>query len=174
MPSPRGFQARSPRRTKKWGNGPDSVQQAIAGTSDLLWSSGIILNNTPQATLMRIRGTLHLMGTLATSAGDGFSGASGIALVTGDAFAIGATAIPNPLTQADWDGWIWHSFWDVFNPLASSTAFVSSFTQVLQIDSKAMRKWSENFTLVGMSRMDEVGTATMTHSADTRVLVALP
>ena len=43
----------------------------------------------------------------ATSALDGFNGAFGIGLVTRQALAVGVSAVPTPLDEEDWDGWLY-------------------------------------------------------------------
>ncbi len=110
-----------------------------------------------------------------TAAGDGFQGALGICLVSNEAFVVGSAAIPGPLTDSDWDGWIWHDFFHVFSPAATLAAGAGDGAASVRgvIDSKAMRKWSEGYTLAAKVETVENGTATGEFWADTRVLVKL-
>ena len=126
-------------------------------------------------TVVRTRGLFTAMLTLATAAGDGFVGAIGIGIATFDALAIGVTALPAPIAQADWDGWLYWSPISVLNPIASSTQLISGVaTQRLTIDSKAMRKFTANMVIYAVVETIEIGTATMSMSFDTRMLVKLP
>jgi len=60
----------------------------------------------------------------------------GIGVVTEQAATAGAGAFPNPVTNADWDGWL--AFYSMLITGGSNEANSPSLTQV--IDSKAMRK----------------------------------
>ena len=96
--------------------------------------------------------------------------AVGIGIVTNEAFAIGATAIPGPISEADWDGWMYHRFFDLHKGLADTTDGSSAIE--FEVDSKAMRKWDGGAeTLVGMVEAVEAGTASMDVFFDSRVLL---
>ena len=62
-------------------------------------------------TLVRTRGQLFATLAVSSAAGDGYTGVWGIGKVTAAAFAAGLTAIPTPITEADWDGWL---YWSTF------------------------------------------------------------
>ncbi len=165
----RAFPARGPRRTKKWGVGPENVDLTQSGTGAQGWSAGSILLGESQTTIIRIRGFQKITLLTATAAGDGFFGATGIGLVTNEAFAAGITALPSPLQTEDWDGWMFHSYWGVQAAVAAGVdTFGTSFN--LEIDSKAMRKHSEGYTLVGVNDVRELGTAVVEYQASTRIL----
>ena len=176
----RGFQGRIPARSKRivaWGFGPDFIQGVVAGTGKTLWSTAIALTGNPRATIVRIRGSLMLRLILATSVGDGFHGAIGLGVTTNEAFTAGAASIPGPVTQADWGGWMWHSFFQVLGIAAQSsgqdTARNITADIRMDIDSKAMRKFEDEQVLFGMVESTEVGVASMSVDADTRVLFKL-
>ena len=178
----RGFTGRNqvtrPKRTAKWGVGPKSEQQGISTTANTIWSAGVVQVTESQSTIVRIRGDLILFLVTAAATSDGFTGAVGIGLVTNEAFAIGATAIPNPETDSGWDGWMWHHFFNIFFPVFQVTVTADSdkpgpIYQRITIDSKAMRKWSIGYTLFGAIGTTESGIAVMELSADTRILVKL-
>ena len=117
---------------------------------------------------------------LATAAGDGFLGALGIGIVTTDAFDAGITAVPGPFSDSDWDGWIWHHFFQLRGIAVQSQGADVAINSVggtlrIPIDSKAMRIQSDNEVLFGMTETAvETGTAGMVVVADTRVLDKLP
>jgi len=75
------------------------------------------------------------------------TGAFGLAIVSDQAFAAGVASVPGPFSQADWDGWfVWRSF-DYALEAGDATGFrLISINQ--EVDSKAMRKISDNETIV--------------------------
>ena len=112
--------------------------------------------------------------TAATAVGDGFRGAVGIYMMTTAAFAIGPTAALGPLTEANSDMWLWHSFFDLRIITATIADGVNAVAanHRIEIDSKAMRKdFDPERVLVGVTEVVEVGTATMENHAEVRVLV---
>ena len=173
MASRRGFQPRSqirqPRRINKWGFGPDSIGQTVTASGSVLWTNGVQLGVEAAVTDIRLRGFAELLLSAGTAL-DGFRGALGIGYVSEEAFAIGITAIPTPVTDSDWGGWIWHQFFELHNPTA--TAGVESQLR-FNIDSKAMRKVTNNQLMVGVMEANETGVSSLTLHADTRVLSKL-
>ncbi len=83
------------------------------------------------------------------------------------------TVPPGPLTDAHWDSWIWHSFFDVraLTTTLADGVNAQAASVRLPVDSKAMRKWDPAETLVGMFEVVESGTAIITVSGDTRILL---
>ena len=172
----RGSPVRSlSRRATKWGLGPQEADGSTAATGQQLWSSAVALTTTPAATIVRIRGNAVIHLKTATAAGDGFRYGLGLGLVTAEAFAVGATAISGPLSEGEWDGWIWHRFGAVQFVIATIADGVNAATVVdrFVIDSKVMRKWTDGMLLVGMTETTELGTASMEAQIDSRVLVKL-
>jgi len=171
----RGFPHRSgTKRQTSWGIGPNAATTVLTGPVSTLWTNGVQLVGESRATVVRVRGVLliSLLGVAAAD-GDGFLGASGIGIVSLDAFTAGA--VPDPASDLEWPGWMWHSFFnvmdrDISDPAASAgTAF-----QRFDIDTKAMRKMGESEVLIGVTQLlVENGAATLDFSADTRVLIKL-
>ena len=111
--------------------------------------------------------------TVAAAAGDGFFGASGICVVSEDAFNVGVTAVPKPLDDDDSDLWLWHNFFDIAALSVTLTDGVNAMgaNLRLEIDSKAMRKgFDSKSVIVGVTQVVERGTATVEHHARTRIL----
>ena len=175
MASRRRFQPQAQRRSSKWAFGPDSLDQSISADGLVVWSNGSSIVNEPQATLVRTRGYVNIV--LKTSGGvsNGFAGALGIALFTTEAFAAGAASMFDPQIEADWDGWLWHQFFDVRTATATIAdgANANTISQRIEIDSKAMRKQTVDQVLVGLVGVVESGVATMSLNADTRCLYKL-
>ena len=100
---------------------------------------------------------------------DGFTGAIGIGIVTADAFAIGATAMPGPLSDMSFS-WLYHSFFNLFS-FATGQEFGQGMTGVrIAIDSKGMRIQDASEVLFGMVETTELGAAALEFVADTRTL----
>jgi len=122
-------------------------------------------------TLARIRGELLIAGSSGTTP-DSIRVAIGAGLVTDEAFAIGATAVPGPLASEEWDGWMWYQ--------AMSAQFRGgegqgrSFRFV--IDSKSMRKFDLDSVTLALiiEAAAEVGAVVLDVMVTTRTLVILP
>ena len=108
-----------------------------------------------------------------TSALDGFAEvALGLCVVTENAFGVGITAVPTPLTDIGWDGWLWHWAGSVYGPSTTVTNAEGSANVRIPIDSKAMRKFKETDVMLAVLEVSaEVGAAVLTAKMVTRVLV---
>ena len=168
----RGYPPRS-RRISDWGLGPqDTGDQSITGNTTVLWN----MSTTPanNITVVRTRGNFHVWleaggGTI----GDGFAGAAGIYMMTEDAFAVGATAALDPVTDASSDMWIWHHFFDIraISVTLGDGVNAGSAHQRIVIDSKAMRKdFDPDRVMVGVCQFIETGASAASFAADTRQL----
>ena len=168
---------RSTRRGVGWEEGPGGH-----AVTQLTNTGSTILNAGAQAlvddiTLMRTRGNAHVfLNGAATGAGAGYHGALGIGIVTAEAFAIGMTAMPVPITNLDWDGWLFHTFFDVHvnssmpaDPITSPAASVR-----LDVDSKAMRKLTSGDTIYAAVQVEESGTAVVDIYFESRMLIKAP
>ena len=73
-----------------------------------------------------------------------------MAVVSDQAVAAGIASIPGPFSEAFWDGWfVWRSFtWDYDFKDATGAQVTTIGSAVFEVDSKAMRKVSENETIV--------------------------
>jgi len=171
--SNRQFRGRSPRRTVGWGIGPgSSAATALSASGQSILGSGLIVGEVAKVTVVRLRGNLQAYLTATAAANDGFHCAVGIGIVTNEAFAIGPTALPGPLSEADWDGWFYHRIFDLHQGAenAVNTALLDAVQ--FEVDSKAMRKWDGGAeTMVAMVEVSEIGTSVMTIYFDTRVLI---
>ena len=128
-------------------------------------------------TMVRVRGQYTLMLNVVTAVGDGFASyALGICNVTAEAFAVGVTAIPSPLTDMGWDGWLWHQLGGQLRGASTTELGVSPMEAVRgEIDSKAMRKLRNTDVTVGLLELGaEQGAAMVVFTARTRLLDKLP
>ena len=99
----------------------------------------------------------------------------GMAVVSEQSSAVGVTAVPTPLTEEAWDGWLYHRYFALFANSLTESEFLGSDGATLEteIDSKAMRKLQIDQAIFMAIEVAEVGTATMFWSANTRTLVKL-
>jgi len=160
----------SVRRRTGWFDGPggQSVASFTSGSTRLLGSGTIA--GTDGLTIGRIRGFAQITLDTAGTSADGYVGALGFCIVSENAFGVGITAIPHPVTDAEWDGWMWHQFWRVSGGLG--TGDFSGVHNII-IDCKAKRKIPEPNVLVAVVETSEIGTATMSIFLDTRLLAYL-
>ena len=176
MARPHGARRRSGsnRRRTAWAlsvGGGASVAQSAAGT--VILGSGAA-PTVEGLTIARIRGELVVSIASQAAGSDEVRMTYGICQVTDDAFAIGATAMPDPNGDAFWDGWMWHQFVN-FDSQTTSVGIDGVFSVRIPIDVKAMRKLPVGMTLVLLSEFsDESGTIALATMADTRMLVFLP
>ena len=166
----RGF-ARAQRRRRGWETGPgDATFQSTLSASGVALTSGasVLVDGL---TIARIRGVLTLQ-LLTGGVADGFSGAFGIGICTDAAFAIGATAVPTPVTELAWDGWM---YWTTFGlRAAGSTVTWAGQNDRIVVDTKAMRKISSDMTVFAAIEVTEIGTASLAWHFDSRLLALLP
>ena len=109
----------------------------------------------------------------AANIGEGYHAALGIGVCTNDAFAIGVTAVPNPIADADWDGWFYHRFFDLHATTATISDGVNTGRIAWEVDSKAMRKVTVNDTIFATVETVEVGTSQIEVFFDSRALFKL-
>ena len=165
----------SRKRSVSWAIGPGASDVAIAASGKSIWTISITGTGTAlERTIVRIRGACHCTLKTAAALGDGFLVGLGIGLVTEQALVAGITAVPGPLTDADWDGWMWHSVTDVraiTATIADGANAVSASARV-DVDTKAMRKWHEDsVAVIGVIEVVESGAASMDFNSFTRMLL---
>ena len=163
------------RRKSVWGVGPQS-SNILSTSAKTLWTNGIVLTVESEVTTIRIRGTALVRLTAATTALDGFSGALGLGVIDQEAFAAGQASCPGALTEQDWDGWMWHTFFHVFSPSSDAEvdAGTVSMAERFVIDTKAMRFLKDTDVLFGSIETLLTGGSSLQFKADTRALFLLP
>jgi len=165
--------ARSRRRTG-WTGGPgSSVNGSLTSSVVQLIGSGLA-TLADGLTLIRTRGSFQCHLTSASGAGDGFHCALGLCVINENAFAVGATAVMDPIADVDWDGWFYHQFFDVHAASTTITNTGGNAQVRIDIDSKGMRKMGEGDVVVGILESSEEGTAAAEFWFDTRLLFKLP
>ena len=134
------FPSRRP-SLKDWaGLGLDSTFNALAAASSVIVGNFTGLSDV---TILRIRGLLSI-GSDQTAAGGEVHGALGVAIVSEEAFTIGITAVPLPITNDSSDLWmLWQPFSHGIQRL-TSVGFAEPRLSNWVVDSKAMRKMSND------------------------------
>jgi len=178
----------SQRRKTSWdqgsasgGVGTEGAAQSINATGETLMGVGAA-SGSDGLTLIRTRGQALFYLTEATAANAGYQGAFGIGVVTTEAFDVGTTAIPGPLSEAGWDGWLYHTFLDVKaggtidGSAAADHDLVNPTTAAVRIwiDSKSMRKTDEGVVIFAAWEGNETGTAILRIQYNSRILAKLP
>ena len=164
------------RRRTDWAEGANGTTGAISTSSTVLFQNAAQSLSDGQ-TVIRTRGELLAYLMASDVVGGGFQCGFGICKVTQNAAGVGITAVPHPLADVDWDGWMYYTQFNLRN------CFAGAFTEVrsgipgvvrIPIDSKAMRKLDADDNIVGVFETVETVTATMRAFLETRILIKLP
>ena len=178
---------RSSKRKTSWDVGPET---GVNGATQVITASSAVLATTAVAflfdgdTIVRTRGELNIFLSIAAGQGDGFHGAFGIGVASTAAVTAGIASVPTPLTEEDWNGWIYHRYFGLFagGPLATATA-ADQQSQVnstcaaarIEVDSKAMRKMSDAMSVYAAIEVVELGAvSSMEFAFNCRILTKLP
>ncbi len=169
----RGFpQVRRAKRKTGWDVGPGGLGSTTFGaTASIIVGSGIS-PTVDGLTLIRLRGTLTWLLTSAGAITDRLEMYFGIGVVQSPAFAVGVTAVPTPLTEQSWDGWLFWKNWSSSGIANSAAGAPKIFT--MDVDTKAMRKLTTESTVYAVGEAVETGGASGLLSFDSRVLFKLP
>ena len=171
MARPRGFMpvSRRSQKTTDWGVGAGgTVLTSLTASGSSILGAGAA--PVEPKTIVRTRGLFSASLTVG-AAGNGFFGAVGIGIVSQPAFTAGIASMPTPISEAVWEGWMWYSFFDCrtgVNPDDGSSI------HRIEVDSKAMRKVSNDDVIFAAIEVVEVGTATLEVQFDTRILLKSP
>ncbi len=166
------FRSNGVRRKTTWGVGPVGQTAILSATSTVLIPNGAeaLLN---EMTITRTRGQLMVQLITADAALSGFEWAFGMCIVSQNAFGIGVTAVPDPLTDIAWDGWFVYETGFAVSADASPSEAAPGSQLAIPIDSKAMRKINLTDTVVGVIAVTEIGTSTIQFALATRLLLKL-
>ena len=161
------------RRQTSWNEGVFGVTPVLSGTGPSMVATGQQATEDG-LTLIRVRGhvTIDVTAVPLLSA-NFFRLAMGLCIVSENAAGVGITAVPQPLTDIGWDGWLWH--WTGIAGVVPGTvrSTVGGVVSV-EVDSKAMRKFKLSDILVGVIEVVETGDAgTIITQWQTRILAKL-
>ena len=97
----------------------------------------------------------------------------GIGVTTVQAFTdIGITALPIPIDDMSWEGWLYHQFFSIHD--GGDGMSDGSGSQWVMVDSKAMRKVGSNEVIFAVLQQVEIGVAVGKVHFDSRALFKLP
>ena len=160
------------RRATQWNLGPGG-QTGSGFTGSLLDILGSgVEPATEKVTIVRIRGELMIQLATVSAADEGFVWTYGIGIVSADAFAVGASAVPNPQDDMDWP-WMYHGFTQTVAPTGTLADIGSASVVRIPVDVKAMRILDLNQTLFMAIDALELGTATADVFFDSRIFLKL-
>ena len=147
---------------------------ALATTGISIGTVGVASEATTKHTLTRVRGTakVHLIPNAVSNT---MIVAVGLIVVSADAFAVGAAAVPGPITDID-SAWIWHHAFTLGPTQAAAEAgdAIDQYDRVA-IDSKAQRKLSPGDTVAFVwEALSLSGTPTADGVVAVRELILLP
>ena len=141
-------------------------------TGNATVSGGALLFDIP-ATVLRIRGELiYQMQATGIAIGDQARVGFGLGIVSQDAFALGATALPDPLGDVSFP-WLFWNETNFASELAAATNTAGSAVRRLVVDTKAMRKLKPEEALVAIYQYDDItGTPGVdVHQGQLRTLI---
>ncbi len=168
-------QFRSPRRTTEWtvGTGDNTVLGPLSSGQAAFVGQGV--NPTiPGLTVVRIRGYFQVwLETLTVASSDMF-GAFGIGIASLAAFTAGIASLPTPITEEDSENWLYHQYFGITSKLDTLSAGEELASYRVEIDSKAMRKVSQDQVTYAALEIVEIGAVTLVASHNSRQLVKLP
>ena len=90
-------------------------------------------------------------------------------IVSTAAFAVGASAVPTPITEIEWEGWMWHQYFSLHVSQATESTRLH-----FMIDTKAMRKLNSDETVMAAMEHTISGSTGMSVRLGTRMLLMLP
>ncbi len=119
-----------------------------------------------EPTLVRTRGNFNVYSANLGGIGFGAFGAAGIILATTD--GNGNFSVPSPLSQPDAE-WVWFSYWSVRHTVDGAPGYGAMHR--FEIDSRAMRKWSSEESLIFVFETDASNTGAVRWDAAARYLL---
>ena len=122
---------------------PQTTFTAVAGSSAVLLQS--LTPDGGGETVIRTRGLVGWKSDQ-TVANEDQMGAFGICLVSAQAVSVGITAVPHPDMDVSYP-WLWHSFFASSFVLATAVGFEPNAFHSIVVDSKAMRKVTDDHRL---------------------------
>ena len=172
MPRARRRIVQSQRRPTSWLGGRSDAYSTVAAntTAPVVLVSESLFQTFPEPTIVRIRGifSVYLTSSAATTSSVTFT--AGLALLTSRALL--AANVPRPGTEIDYDGWMWWTAGHFTNHNVTVDYGSPHVAQRIEIDSKAMRKVSNDEALVCVVQTENsVGSESIKVALSARVLV---
>ena len=172
---PRGGVRSTSHRQTGWTAGPGGTVLTAITASGVGFIGDSLLVDVDGFTLVRTRGLFTFLLTAAAAAGDGYVGAFGIGIASLAAVIAGIGSVPTPLAEQNSENWL---YWTVISAHAGVVGGVVDVgpaqSQRIEVDSKAMRKFTEEQAMYAVFEVVEEGAATADMWFDSRMLFKLP
>ena len=140
----RQFRARGQRRPTKWGGSVAVGLVAVPGGTKVLLATAVPEFISGE-TIRRMRGTFMTVSATALI----YHGAIGAFIANDTAVAAGVASLLDPVMDVADDAWLWyHSFHGGSFAAGEPGLAGDSASQVVEIDSKAMRRMDNGYSLV--------------------------
>ncbi len=120
----------------EWSN-TSFIDTAVSGSSTKVLIGGLTPGAALDFTILRIRGVFGIKSDQSAADEDQL-GALGFIIVNADAFTVGITAIPGPITDASADWFLWMPFAHSFE-FSTGVGSMADFRHEHVIDNKAQR-----------------------------------
>ncbi len=161
---------RAPRRPTFWEGSVNEFTLATGVRGFTTAVSEAILENSPNPTLVRVRGEAILTINARTAAGDDAVLGLGLIPQSAAAIAAGVASMPNPVTDIG-SPWIWHQMISMRTNIAPPNGTDILGNVRIPIDNKSMRKFDLNQGLVLVAQNLAVqGTLTIRVVVTLRIL----
>ena len=129
-----------------WARATVATMTTVPASSTIIAAAVVLSNPGISETVRRTRGRIWVQSDQSAAVENQIA-ALGFMVVTDTAFALGITAVPNPVDEASDDGWF------VWLPLCQTSSLAADGGPTgygYDFDSKAMRKVEEGFTVVAV------------------------
>ena len=138
------------RPNRGWSSAQSLVNVTVPAATKTLLASFVLSNPGIDETILR---TVGVFGHSSDQfAADEFrTGGFGMMVVTDTAAAVGATAIPGPVTNAADDGWFLHHTFVQEIEVITGAGFETNAMEIIRFDSKAKRIVAEGSSIVLMA-----------------------
>ena len=154
-------------REKIWNATPFT---AATISTDTTISGGSLAFNEA-GTVLRCRGYVQGFFDSTKQVGDDILLTFGLGIVSTDAFAVGASAFPDPSGEPEYP-WLWWGQMSLFASIAAGNEAWGTSAQRLEVDTRAMRKVKPRESLAWICESTSASGAPLTvvHFGQTRVL----
>ncbi len=143
----RGFTRGGSKRQVTWVGPADQGFVSVGTGAKVIVATFAAGTSFEKPTVVRTRGAVAVEAT-SFGADLEFTGAYGLGVVSDQAVAAGVASIPGPWSDSDWDGWfVWRSF-AARVEFSDATGILFPASLQHEVDSKSMRKVSDNETIV--------------------------
>ena len=163
--------SRGMRQRKHWHLLGDVTFNFTANATAILGSFSAA-GNEPYTVLRLIGELVCVAGAAGVTAADKAVIAVGVGIVTSDALAVGASAMPDPGGEPDFD-WLWWYQAQMMYPVAAQVGGAGEQARI-RIESKAMRKVSPRQSVVLLAQyIDITGTPPVSVLGSARFLIGI-